>query len=544
MRITGMRYGAPILKLAGFPVPEVLKSNATYESIEALIEKRGKVVVKPIFYGGVGKKGKAGLVKIVDNVQDAMAAKRQLFFAEHQFHNEKVIANGVTFEEFIPSEYEIYFNLNISTISRRPEFTLSIDGGIDIEELPPDRIVSKSFDPLTGLKNYHIIDALAELNAPQDLVSALVRHLPKLWELYNDYGFITLELNPIRVERKNGRLHAIACDFKGMLDQDNLLADRLNLPAEIFETNLSEFEIEVNQLRTYQGQSDVAVINPEGTITSFMFGGGANSAATEILSEKTTISSDFGGNPPYEKMYHIARIVYNYWLEQSNVLLIIGGLGGDNPDELLVKGSIAIHSNSGNFSTTITEYLKTQGFGDTTLVSSGKDTIIQYPVAEFLYAAQNDERTKAGVLYIEPGGFYEKIALDMIQNDGNGFVSIRYILKAFGTQQDFDPATANIDVEKIANQAETDFGKAKKKPKPKAVHTNAFRVSTIRYLKANPSMLTRVKILFISNLPKPVSVIRFGIFIKHWFKHSNGKKSPKTSMPSISMRSLPLSALN
>ncbi len=325
MRITGMRYGAPILKLAGFPVPEVLKSNATYESVEKLLEKRGKVVVKPIFYGGVGKKGKAGLVKIVDNVQDAMKAKRELYFAEHRFHNEKVIANGVTFEEFIPSEYEIYFNLNVSTISRRPEFTLSIDGGIDIEELPPERIISQSFDPLTGLKNYHIIDALAELNAPQDLVSALVRHLPKLWELYNDYGFITLELNPIRVERKDGRLHAIACDFKGMLDKDNPFADRLNLPAEIFETNLSEFEIEVNQLRTYQGQSDVAVINPEGTITSFMFGGGANSAATEILSDKTTISSDFGGNPPYEKMYHIARIVYNYWLEQSNVLLIIGG---------------------------------------------------------------------------------------------------------------------------------------------------------------------------------------------------------------------------
>ncbi len=325
MRITGMRYGAQILKLAGFPVPEVLKSNATYEAIETLLEKRGKLVVKPIFYGGVGKKGKAGLVKIVSSVHEAMEAKRQLYFAEHNFHNEKVVANGVTFEEFIPSEYEVYFNLNVSSVSRRASFTLSIDGGVDIEDLPVNRIVENSFDVLTGLKNYHIIDALAALNAPQDLVSALVRHLPKLWELYNDYGFITLELNPIRMERIGKRLQAVGCDFKGMLDQDNPLADRLNLPAEIFETNLSEFEIEVNQLRTYQGQSDVAVINPEGTITSFMFGGGANSAATEILSEKTTISSDFGGNPPYEKMYHIARIVYDYWLKQSNVLLIIGG---------------------------------------------------------------------------------------------------------------------------------------------------------------------------------------------------------------------------
>ena len=325
MRVTGMRYGTQILKLAGFPVPEVLNSNATFDEIEKLLEKRGKLVVKPIFYGGVGKKGKAGLVKIVKSVNEALEAKRQLYFAEHTFHNEKVIANGVTFEEFIPSDFEVYFNLNVSTISRRVNFTLSIDGGVDIEDLPPDRIVENSFDVLTGLKNYHIIDALAKLKAPQEMVSALVRHLPKLWELYNDYGFTMIELNPIRMERKGKRLNAVGCDFKGMLDIDNPLADRLNLPAEIFETNLSEFEIEVNQLRTYQGQSDVAVINPEGTITSFMFGGGANSAATEILSEKTTISSDFGGNPPYEKMYHIARIVYNYWLENSNVLLIIGG---------------------------------------------------------------------------------------------------------------------------------------------------------------------------------------------------------------------------
>ena len=98
-----------------------------------------------------------------------------------------------------------------------------------------------------------------------------------------------------------------------------------------------------------------------------------------------------------------------------NKVRIGGGLGGDRPDELLIKGSIALHSNSGNFSTTITEYLKTQGFGTSTVVSSGKDKIIQFAVAEFLYAAENDPRTKAVVLYVEPGGYYEKQALDWIK---------------------------------------------------------------------------------------------------------------------------------
>jgi hypothetical protein len=140
------------------------------------------------------------------------------------------------------------------------------------------------------------------------------------------------------MEKKGERYLPVACDFKAQFDQDNPHWKRLNLPPEIFHSNLSDFEAEINKLRTYQGQSDVVVINPKGTITPFMFGGGANSAATEVLSQKTTISSDFGGNPPYEKMYDIARITYKYWLQQSNVLLIIGGKANNTDIFVTYKG--------------------------------------------------------------------------------------------------------------------------------------------------------------------------------------------------------------
>lgn len=99
-----------------------------------------------------------------------------------------------------------------------------------------------------------------------------------------------------------------------------------------------------------------------------------------------------------------------------NKVRIGGALGGDKPEESLLKGSIAIHSNSGNFGNTIASYLKTSGFGTTTIISSGKDKIIQFGLAEFLNAAQNDRRTKAVVLYVEPGGRYEQEALNMIKN--------------------------------------------------------------------------------------------------------------------------------
>ncbi|WP_419661099.1 SucD2: succinyl-CoA ligase, subunit alpha [Desulfosarcina variabilis str. Montpellier] len=92
-----------------------------------------------------------------------------------------------------------------------------------------------------------------------------------------------------------------------------------------------------------------------------------------------------------------------------------GALGGSAPGESLVKGSVAVFSNSGNFSTTIPEYLKTAGFGTSTVLSSGKDLYIHFAFAEFLYCAENDPRTKAIFCYIEPGGYYEKQALDWIQ---------------------------------------------------------------------------------------------------------------------------------
>lgn len=90
-----------------------------------------------------------------------------------------------------------------------------------------------------------------------------------------------------------------------------------------------------------------------------------------------------------------------------NRVRIGGALGGDHPDESLLKGSVSIFSNSGGFTTTIAQYLATEGWGTTTLISSGKDVYIHYAARDFAHALQNDDRTKAAVLYVEPGGYYE-----------------------------------------------------------------------------------------------------------------------------------------
>src|SRR5499425_997218 len=326
MQVTGMLYGAKMLQFVGFPTSEVLGPDASEEEIKSLIERHGSVFIKPVFKGGVGKKGKAGLLGRAKDLKTALKEKERLYFVEHRCGNQVAKANGVTFEGAVLAEHEVYFSISDSTHYRAPTMTLTHHGGMDIEELDKAQVAQVPFDPLTGMKAFVVANALSALNAPKQLISPLVQQLPKLWELYHDFGMTTLELNPIRMRpEREGRLSPVACDFKCGFDRDDPRWQRLNLPAHLFAVDFSDFEQEINQLRTYQGQSDVYVINAKGTILAPTFGGGANSLVTELLGDDAIISSDFGGNPPYEKMKEVARICFKHWLKQTNVLFIIGG---------------------------------------------------------------------------------------------------------------------------------------------------------------------------------------------------------------------------
>jgi succinyl-CoA synthetase alpha subunit len=94
--------------------------------------------------------------------------------------------------------------------------------------------------------------------------------------------------------------------------------------------------------------------------------------------------------------------------DAHNHIRVGGALGGSAPEESLVPGSVAIFSNSGNFTTTIAVYLLTAGWGTTVSFSSGKDVYIHFSAQEWTNAFHNDDRSNSAVMYIEPGGYYEQ----------------------------------------------------------------------------------------------------------------------------------------
>ena len=113
-----MLWGAKLLNYVGFPTSEVLGPEATSEQIKDLLDRYGQVLVKPNFKGGVGKKGKAGLIGFARDVATAMREKERLYFVEHHVGHNRAKAEGVTFESAIPASYEIYVSISDDTTLR------------------------------------------------------------------------------------------------------------------------------------------------------------------------------------------------------------------------------------------------------------------------------------------------------------------------------------------------------------------------------------------------------------------------------------------
>ena len=82
MQITGMLWGRKLLDLVEFPRSDVRGPEASVDEIKEMIKKHKQVFIKPFFKGGVGKKGKSGLIGRVDNLHDALKEKERLYFRD------------------------------------------------------------------------------------------------------------------------------------------------------------------------------------------------------------------------------------------------------------------------------------------------------------------------------------------------------------------------------------------------------------------------------------------------------------------------------
>ncbi len=105
----------------------------------------------------------------------------------------------------------------------------------------------------------------------------------------------------------------------------------------------------------------------------------------------------------------------------------VGAVGAEDPSESFRPGTAAIISNSGNMVNTMAFYLLSAGIGTAYGVSTGKDTLILMPLKDLLELARDDPRIRIIVLYVEPGGLYEKEAVEMLRQTAYPKPIIAYV---------------------------------------------------------------------------------------------------------------------
>src|SRR5215469_14131173 len=95
MQITGMLHGARLLDYVEFPAAEVLGPDATEDDIQALIDRHKLIFIKPLFRGGVGKKGKSGLIGKATDLKGAGKKKGRFYLVDP--HHETPVPKAKVF---------------------------------------------------------------------------------------------------------------------------------------------------------------------------------------------------------------------------------------------------------------------------------------------------------------------------------------------------------------------------------------------------------------------------------------------------------------
>ncbi len=303
------------------PVPRHISGAAEINKIKRSLEEwGGEAIVKPDVMSG--KRGKAGVIVTVKNLHDALKEIKRVSGVEV---NGKMPRNAYLVEK-IPAQQEIYTAITYNSTFLGPSFTVSLAGGVDIEEVEEDRKVTIPINIYDGLDAYQAGEAFASLGCPKNLISNLSRVMVFFWDLFISCGMESAEVNPWRITPEG---KPYACDFKAVIDEFNYKARVPGVVFPEYPENISDFEEEMAEwsAASHQGQAHVSSLGGR-KILPILFGGGVSTIISETL-EATGGSpiflSDFGGNPPYERMLGTARICFSHHLARAKLLLILGG---------------------------------------------------------------------------------------------------------------------------------------------------------------------------------------------------------------------------
>ena len=304
----------------GIPTPDFVVEPVPQSVVREKLGRWGIGIVKPDVL--TGKRGKAGVIRTVDDYHVAMRLLKQVAATEVSGQQPRT----AYMVQAVPADYEVFSAITYNSRMLGPSLTLSLEGGIDIESVPEPKKTTTAVGVFRGLNAYEASEALSKLGMEGQVNARLARCLVNQWDMFISTGMLSCEINPWRVTRDG---EVWACDFKATLDENNRKARDLGIEWPEYPTNETPFEEQMRAwaAASYRGQAHVSDLGGR-RILPLLFGGGASTIVVETLAQlggDPIFLSDFGGNPPYDRMKKTAAICFKHCLGTAKLLLILGG---------------------------------------------------------------------------------------------------------------------------------------------------------------------------------------------------------------------------
>ncbi len=314
--------GKDLFRKYGIPVPRGRVVFSAEEAAEAAAEL-GDVVIKSQVLSG--KRGKAGGISFASGRGQAREEAGRIL----QMKLNDLVVEKLLVEEKLQIEQELYLALTVDGSTKKPIVLASLEGGMDIEEVPEERMVKWPVDVSIGMQDYTVREICRRLGISGSLQKELLSFLPKLYQLFRDLDAELVEINPLAVTPQG----LVAADAKVTIDDDALYRHP-TLP-KIKEKTALELRAE---------ELGLAYVELDGNIAIMANGAGITMATLDIVQHyggQPANFLDFGGGADVERTSQALELL----LGTNPKVLLINIFGGITRCDVVAEAFVKVREN-------------------------------------------------------------------------------------------------------------------------------------------------------------------------------------------------------
>ncbi len=308
----------------GIPVPPGKMAESPEAAAEAALELGGRVVVKAQVHAG--GRGKAGLIKLADNPEQAAEHARAILGRAFK----GFLIQRVLVEQAQQFTREYYLALLVDRASKRPLMMASAKGGVDIEEVAatePEAIARLTIDPAFGPFGFELRDLIARAGFDPTVARQIVAIGEKLYRVFVETDAALAEINPLMVTQQG---HVVAADAKFDVD-DNALFRHQDLL--VYKEEAEEDPIEAEAHRR-----GVTYVHLNGDIGIIGNGAGLVMGTLDMVTRNGGRPANFldvGGGAKADLVRQVLEIVL---LDKNVKAILINIFGGITRGDEVARG--------------------------------------------------------------------------------------------------------------------------------------------------------------------------------------------------------------